>query len=184
VPLVKVGRFKLVLTGALVSVRPPLAILISHTVFLAAADGQIVAFGASNVAGQGLWPWQAWPAQLEVMLKTQGYNVHVKNAGKSGDTTSGMLHRLNFAVPNGTQIVILAHARGSDTVQGREDINAIQVKLKSRGIIVIPEYNPDRLPLVLKQPDHHHLTAEGCKVLAQRMLPQVISALDRSSSGG
>jgi Lysophospholipase L1 and related esterases len=64
------------------------------------AQTEIVAFGASNV-GKGVWPSQAWPAQLEDMLKVKSYNVRVKNAGKSGDTTSGMLHRLNSAIPSG-----------------------------------------------------------------------------------
>jgi acyl-CoA thioesterase-1 len=72
----------------------------------APAQTLIVALGASSVAGKGVWPWQAWPAQLEGMLKAKGYNVSVKNAGISGDTTSGILHRLVFAVPSRTKIVI------------------------------------------------------------------------------
>lgn len=42
------------------------------------------------------------------MLKAKGYNVHVKNAGKPGDTPWGLLHRLDPAVPSGTKIVLLA----------------------------------------------------------------------------
>src|SRR5260370_25467445 len=116
--------------------------------FSVAAQAQIVAFGASNVAGKGVWPGQAWPAQLEEMLKAKGYNVRVKNAGKSGDTTSGMLHRLNFAIPSVTKIVILDMSGGdynnskgdaASQERGRADMAAIETQLKARGITVIPE---------------------------------------------
>jgi lysophospholipase L1-like esterase len=75
--------------------------------FAAELTAQIVAFGASNVAGAGVQPQQAWPAQLEKLLKAQGYDVHIINAGISGDTTADMLNRLDNAIPNGTKIVIL-----------------------------------------------------------------------------
>ena len=58
------------------------------------ASAQIVAIGASNVAGRGVSSSDAWPAQLESMLAAKGRNVHVTNAGISGDTNAGMLARL------------------------------------------------------------------------------------------
>ena len=156
------------------------------------AQTLIVAFGASNVAGKGVSPSQAWPAQLEAMLKAKGYNVQVKNAGKSGDTTSGMLHRLNFAVPSGTKIVILDMGGGyfnnqklnaASQAKGKSDMDAIQTQLKSRGITVIPELTSG-VPLAYKQTDKIHLTPEGHKLVATHLLPKVISALGGSSSGG
>jgi acyl-CoA thioesterase-1 len=41
------------------------------------------------------------------MLRRQGYDVQVKNAGVSGDTAARMLRRLSTALPADTQIVIL-----------------------------------------------------------------------------
>jgi len=66
----------------------------------ASADStiNIVAIGASNTAGWGVGSQNAYPTQLEVMLKAKGYNVQVANAGKSFDTTAGMLRRLDAAV--------------------------------------------------------------------------------------
>ena len=61
------------------------------------AQAQIVAIGASNVAGRGVSSSDAWPAQLEGMLAAKGRNVHVTNAGISGDTNAGMLARLDSA---------------------------------------------------------------------------------------
>src|SRR5215471_3572431 len=79
-----------------------------------AAPLNVVALGASNTAGagQGRHPGgvsrnEAYPAQLEAMLRAKGYDAHVSNAGVPGDTTAAMLHRMDAAVPSGTQIVIL-----------------------------------------------------------------------------
>ena len=77
------------------------------------AQAQIVALGASNVAGRGVSSSEAFPAQLARMLSAKGCNVHVANAGISGDTNSGMLGRLNQAVPDGTRIVLLGTIGGT-----------------------------------------------------------------------
>src|ERR1035437_10375638 len=45
--------------------------------FATTAHAQIVALGASNVAGGGVSGSEAFPAQLERMLAAKGYNVHV-----------------------------------------------------------------------------------------------------------
>src|ERR1700722_13988262 len=67
----------------------------------------IVALGASNTAGKGVSSSEAYPAQLEAILRARGLSVTVVNAGISGDTTEGMLGRLDQAVPDGTSAVIL-----------------------------------------------------------------------------
>src|SRR5437016_235203 len=71
------------------------------------ADTKIVALGASNTAGFGASFGQSYPAQLEAMLKANGYKVQVVNAGIPGDTTRGMLARLDASVPADARIVIL-----------------------------------------------------------------------------
>ena len=149
------------------------------------AQTLIVALGSSSVAGKGVWPWQAWPAQLEGMLKAKGYNVRVKNAGISGDTTSGVLHRLAFAVPSRTKIVILdtlgpyynyLKTSGASPARGHADMEEIQARLKSRGIIIV--LWSTRPPLSLRQADKKHPTAEGHKVIAEQLMPRVIDALN------
>src|SRR5260370_4897132 len=144
-------RLFLIPLRLLVSARPLLAFIAFCFGLSGAAQGQtqIVAFGASNVAGYGVRPTQAWPAQLEILLKAKGYNVQIKNAGKSGDTTSGMLHRLNFAVPSGTKIVILDMGGGYFTNQkrtnlasqlnGKTDMAAIETHGKARASNLIPQ---------------------------------------------
>jgi lysophospholipase L1-like esterase len=103
------------------------------------------------------------------------------------------LHRLNFAVPSGTKIVILGKEAAYDNnrnnslasqQRGDADMNAIETKLKSRGITVIPA----NMSVVLHNPafkyDYIHLNAAGHKELATRLLPLVISALGGPSPGG
>lgn len=58
------------------------------------AGAQVVCLGASNTAGKGLSQQEAYPAQLESMLRARHYDGRVANAGVSGETTWGMLNRL------------------------------------------------------------------------------------------
>jgi len=148
-----------------------------------AAAAQIVAFGASNTAGYGVGSDQAWPSRLEAMLRAKGYQATVANAGISGDTTVGMLERLDSAVPNGTQLVILAifpyndAGKGISAAEHEANIQKIQSRLGARGIRII-----SAIPYVAGLPtqsDRIHLTAEAHATLAARLLPQVIAVIGR-----
>src|SRR5690348_388719 len=68
---------------------------------------KIVGFGDSLMAGYGLDAGQGFPERLEKALRDKGHDVVITNAGVSGDTTSGGLSRLDWSVPDGTQLVIL-----------------------------------------------------------------------------
>ncbi len=144
-----------------------------------------MALGASNTAGKGVSSEEAYPAQLEAMLKAKGRNVSVQNAGISGDTTDGMLSRLDSAVPDGTRVVILQpggndrrHGRGGDRAGNVENITSV---LRARKIKVIMPENQmlHEIPEDMHQPDGQHLTPEGYRLLASRILPQVLRAIGR-----
>ncbi|TIP68927.1 MAG: arylesterase, partial [Mesorhizobium sp.] len=57
--------------------------------------------------GFGLGPDEGFTRKLEAALRAKGHDVTVANAGVSGDTSSGGLSRLDWSVPDGTQLVIL-----------------------------------------------------------------------------
>jgi hypothetical protein len=97
------------------------------------ATAQIVAIGASNVAGRGVSSADAWPAQLEDMLAAKGRHVHVANAGINGDTNAGMLNRLDSAVPAGTRIVLLDRYGGGWGMEARRP-NSRQSKRASAAV--------------------------------------------------
>lgn len=146
------------------------------------AHAQIVALGASNVAGRGVGSSEAFPAQLERMLAAKGYDVHVSNAGISGDTNAGMLGRLDQAVPDGTRIVLLGAIGGTYNArrlgQGdqKAEFAAIVARLRNRGIKII-QVTGAGVGRKYLQVDGTHLTAEGHAFLAARLLPSVIRAL-------
>ena len=146
------------------------------------AQAQIVAIGASNVAGRGVSSSDAWPAQLEGMLAAKGRNVHVTNAGINGDTNAGMLARLDSAVPQGTKLVLLDRLgggwNGRRLGQGSQnaELAAIVARLRSRGIRIVPMWWNATLRQYL-QPDGIHFTAAGHRLVATRMLPAVMGAV-------
>jgi acyl-CoA thioesterase-1 len=68
---------------------------------------EVLAFGDSLTAGFGLPAEAAFPARLEARLKSKGTLAHVINAGNSGDTTTDGLARLDWALADKPDVVIL-----------------------------------------------------------------------------
>ncbi len=103
---------------------------------------RIVAFGDSLTSGYGLRSSQSFPVQLQKALKKRGHNVVVTNAGVAGDTTSGGLERLAWAVPDGTDAVIVELGandalRGIDPKVTRANMEKIIANLKARHIPIL-----------------------------------------------
>lgn len=148
------------------------------------AHAQIVAFGASNFSGWNVAASDAFPAQVQAMLREKGYTVKVRNAGIFGNTTTEMLNRVDSDIPAGTTVVILDTGggtyndsrKGISREQGDADLAAIMAKLKARDIKVIPFTAAD-IPGQYHQADGLHLTPEGHKLAATNLLPQIIEAL-------
>lgn len=150
-----------------------------------AAMAQVVAFGASQVLGWGVPPDDSYPAQLEAMLRAKGVNITVINAGVYDDTSAGMLARLDTAVPQGTRVVILDTSgevfndsqRGISPAQSQANISAMEARLAARYITVVPEATSD-LAMTYRLPDHIHLSIEGNRIVAARLVDSVIRALN------
>ncbi len=68
----------------------------------------ILAFGDSLTAGFGLPEEESYPSRLQEILRQEGYPHKVVNAGVSGDTTAGGVHRINWLMRHEPKIVILA----------------------------------------------------------------------------
>ena len=103
---------------------------------------KIIAFGDSLVAGFGLPNDAAFPAVLEKTLRAEGYHVTVVNAGVSGDTASGGQARLDWALTEGADGVILELGandmlRGVDPEVTKAALDAILGELKARNIKVL-----------------------------------------------
>jgi acyl-CoA thioesterase-1 len=103
---------------------------------------KIVALGDSLTAGLGLAASEAFPAKLEKALKARGLAVEIANAGVSGDTASGGLARLDWAVPADTDAVIVELGandmlRGTDPRIARRALDEIVRRLTERRIVVL-----------------------------------------------
>ncbi len=115
----------------------------------AQASAQVVALGDSATKGFHLPESAAWPFKLEALLRQRGLDVSVANQGVNGDTSDGMLSRLDSAVPEGTRLVIFACC-GNDNKDERHlvadhdgNMRAIFARLRARGVAVIFSSDPD-----------------------------------------
>jgi acyl-CoA thioesterase I len=140
--------------------------------------GIVVALGASNTFGKGVSRSQSYPAQLESLLRARGLDVRVINAGIDGDTTGGMLARLDRVVRKGTSVVILQPGGNDRRKLASDNTPAIQNRLSAMGIkvVMIPNGMLQGLP---HQPDGQHLTPEGYHMLAEQLVGQVAAALGK-----
>lgn len=103
---------------------------------------EIVALGDSLTAGYMLPPDAGFPEQLADALTARGHQVNVMNAGVSGDTSSGGLARLDWAVGPKTDILIL-ELGSNDALRGiephvtRANLETIMTRASERGIKVL-----------------------------------------------
>lgn len=67
----------------------------------------IMAFGDSLVAGYGLAQSESFPSRLQQKLDSNGYKYRVVNAGVSGDTSAGGVRRIDWAMKQKPEIVIV-----------------------------------------------------------------------------
>lgn len=72
----------------------------------ATAPVEILCMGDSQTNGRGVAQSNAYPAQLERLLKAAGRSVSVVNAGVDGDPSSSIYHRMTQAVTPHTRMVI------------------------------------------------------------------------------
>lgn len=153
------------------------------------AEVRIVAIGDSGIRGKGIPENQAYPAQLEAALRTRGHQVTVTNQGINGDTTTGVLARLDSAVPPGTNIVILKigindlvnrHVSPDAVVANKRTIverlhakgaEVYQLENMQRGIIDRADLHVEssRVP----NSTNWHLTPAGYAIVVRRTLPAI-----------
>jgi len=108
----------------------------------AAKPVTLVALGDSLTAGYQLPASAALPAALERRLRASGLDVRIENAGVSGDTASGGLDRLDWAVGEGVGGVIVALGandmlRGIDPARTQRALDGIIRQLKAKRIDVL-----------------------------------------------
>ena len=103
----------------------------------------ILALGDSLTEGLGVAENEAYPAQLEAALKQAGYvNAKVINSGLSGETSSGLVNRLDWVLKTKPDITILTTG-ANDAMRGIEvptidkNIRTTIKRLQDEGSVVI-----------------------------------------------
>ncbi len=107
-----------------------------------AAPITLVIIGDSLSAGYGLPKEDAFPTQLQRRLRAKGYDVRVVNSGVSGDTTKGGRARLDWALGDDPDAVLLELGandalRGLAPEQAFENLKAMLTALQAKRIPVL-----------------------------------------------
>jgi acyl-CoA thioesterase-1 len=89
---------------------------------------RIVVLGDSLSAGLGLPEAEAFPAMVEDLLRSNGHEVEVINAGISGDTSAGGLARVNWVLQQPTDILVV-ELGGNDALRG-QDLDNTEANLR------------------------------------------------------
>lgn len=105
-------------------------------------EGFILAIGDSLTEGLGVEEEFSYPAVLQRKLFENGYLYKVVNAGVSGETSSGALSRLKWALTLHPAIAILVTGandglRGIDPELIKTNISSIVQVLKNKDIVVV-----------------------------------------------
>ncbi|MFB2531351.1 arylesterase [Paracoccus sp. p3-h83] len=141
--------------GAARAIRNALMVAFLPLAAMAGDQTRIIALGDSLTAGYGLPPEDGLVAQLNRWLDDQGVAATVINAGVSGDTTAGGLARLDWALGEGGDAMIVALGgndmlRGLPVAESRANLDRIMTEAKARGLPVLlaghqapANYGPD-----------------------------------------
>lgn len=119
-----------------------LALLALTAAGAAAAPVTILALGDSLTAGLGVGPAETFPARLEAALKAKGHDVKVINAGVSGDTAADGAARLDWALAEPVNAVIVELGandalRGLPVAQAEQALDRLLTALAEKKLPVL-----------------------------------------------
>lgn len=100
---------------------------------------KVIAVGDSLTAGYGLNLDDSYPNQLEKKLLENNYNVQIINAGVSGETTAGLLERIDFIKNQKPEIILI-------TIGGNDALRALPVTETEKNILTIVKSFKEVLP--------------------------------------
>ena len=108
----------------------------------AQAATRILALGDSLTAGFGLSPQESFPVRLQAKLGAAGIDAQVVNGGVSGDTSAGGLARLDWALADHPDVVLVELGandalRGIDPRLTYANLDKILTRLKAAGAKVM-----------------------------------------------
>ena len=128
--------------GLLAAAFLALSALIAQAPAATAKPLKLLTFGDSLIHGYGLAGGDTFPEQLESALRARGYAVQVLNGGNSGDTTAAGLARLDWALADRPDAVLIELGandglRGIDPKSTYQNLDAILARLAAEGLPVL-----------------------------------------------
>ncbi len=119
-------------------------------------QGTIVAVGDSLTAGLGIAEEKAYPAQLALKLKAEGYTFNVINAGVSGETSSGTLARIHWVITSLRPDIVILETGANDGLRGLDPkllernldqliaiLKANDIQVILAGMLMLPNLGPE-----------------------------------------
>lgn len=100
---------------------------------------KIIAVGDSLTAGYGLNLNESYPMQLERKLQENSFNVEVINAGISGETTAGLLDRVDFIKSNAPGMILI-------TIGGNDALRNLPLESTEENILAIIQSFKELVP--------------------------------------
>jgi acyl-CoA thioesterase-1 len=136
------GPWRRLVNAAVALVLGVMAAGASFALPASAAVPRIIAFGDSLTAGYGVAEDQAFPVRLQAWLGAHDIGAEVINAGVSGDTSAGGLARLDWALGDGADAVLVELGandalRGIDPKVTEANLDQILAKLQARKVKVL-----------------------------------------------
>lgn len=126
----------------------------TETIPVASSSGKVIlALGDSLTIGYGLPEWDSYPSQLEKKLRGLGYNYRLQNAGVSGDTSAGLLARMDWILDGanppdkggwGGFVLAIVCIGANDAFQGKS-VTDIEKNLRS----IIEKIQSKNIPILL-----------------------------------
>ena len=103
---------------------------------------RIMLYGDSLLAGYGLADEHTVATKLDAALREKGQDVEIINASVSGDTTAGGVSRLDWALSDDPDLVILALGgndilRAIDPANTRANLSAMMERFEAEGVPVL-----------------------------------------------
>lgn len=119
-----------------------LALLVLMVNPAAAREVTLLALGDSLTAGYGLQPSDAFPVKLEAALRAKGHQVKVVNAGVSGDTALDGSSRIDWALSEEVDAVIVELGandalRGLPPGQAEDALDKLLARLAEKRLPVL-----------------------------------------------
>jgi acyl-CoA thioesterase-1 len=107
-----------------------------------AASPRVLALGDSLTAGYGLPPGEAFPIRLQARLSEDGYAAQIANGGVSGDTSAGGLARLDWALADKPDAVLVEFGandmlRGIDPKVTYDNLDKMLARLAQSGAKIL-----------------------------------------------